>query len=325
MKLTAAFFKLIRWPNLLFICITQVLFYYSFVYPPFSRQFPDYQNVLSPGLFYLLAIASLLIAAAGYIINDYFDLNIDKINKPHDQVIGTVIRRRWAIIWHMLFSSIGILVSFYISFRSGNWLIGSLNLLAVVLLWFYSTTFKKQLLIGNITISLLTAWVILVLYVAEVKFHLVFSSADNGHLFYIRQLFKIAILYGGFAFVISLIREVIKDMEDMNGDEQYGCKTMPIAWGIPASKVFVATWLVVLIGTLVIIQFYVIQLQWWWFAAYSILLIIAPLLNIFRKLYDSVTAADYHRLSSMIKMVMFTGILSMLLFKFYHSETVFGI
>jgi 4-hydroxybenzoate polyprenyltransferase len=325
MKLTAAFFKLIRWPNLLFISITQFLFYYCFVYPPFSKQFSDYQNVLSPGLFYLLAIASLLIAAAGYIINDYFDLNIDKINKPQDQVIGTVIRRRWAIVWHMLFSSIGILVSFYISFRSGNWLIGSLNLLAVVLLWFYSTTFKKQLLIGNITISLLTAWVILVLYVAEVKFYLVFSSANNDHLFYIRQLFKIAILYSSFAFIISLIREVIKDMEDMNGDEQYGCRTMPIAWGVPASKVFVATWLVVLIGALIIIQFYVIQLQWWWFAAYSILLILAPLVNILRKLYDSITAKEYHRLSSMIKMVMFTGILSMLLFKFYHSETVFGI
>jgi 4-hydroxybenzoate polyprenyltransferase len=325
MKLTAAFLKLIRWPNLLFICLTQLLFYYCFVYPPYSHQFADYKNVLTPGLFYLLALASLLIAAAGYIINDYFDLNIDRINKPGEQVIGTVIRRRWAIIWHMLFSSLGVFLSFYISFRTGNLLIGSLNLLAVVLLWFYSTTFKKQLLIGNITISLLTAWVILVLYFSEVRFYLVFSAINNQHLLYIRQLFKIAILYGAFAFIISLIREVIKDMEDMYGDEKYGCQTMPIIWGIPASKVFVATWLVVLIGALIIIQVYVMQLQWWWFAAYSILLIIAPLLNILRKLFSSFNPPDYHRLSSLLKMVMFTGILSMILFKYYHTKTVFGI
>ena len=100
---------------------------------------------------------------------------------------------------------------------------------------------------------------------------------------------------------------------------------MPIAWGVPASKVFVATWLVVLIGALVIIQVYVIQLRWWWFALYSILLVIVPLLNILRKLFNSFTAPDYHRLSSLLKMVMFTGILSMILFKFYHSKTVFGI
>jgi 4-hydroxybenzoate polyprenyltransferase len=325
MKLIIAFLKLIRWPNLVFISVTQLLFYYCFIYPPFSSQFGTYVNVLTPRLFFLLAFASILIAGAGYIINDYFDLNIDQINKPEQLVIGTFIRRRWAIIWHMLLSSAGILLSFYISYKTGNWLIGLLNMLTVVLLWFYSTTFKKQLLIGNITISLLTAWVILVLYFSEIRFYLVFASEGRSHLDYIRQLFKIAILYSGFAFIISLIREVVKDMEDMYGDEKYGCRTMPITWGIPASKVFVATWLVVLVAALAIIQVYVIQLQWWWFAAYSVLLIIGPLLNILRKLYMAVTAADYHRLSSWLKMVMFTGILSMLLFKFYHSKSVFGI
>ena len=325
MKLITAFLKLIRWPNLLFISVTQLLFYYCFIYPPFSSHFGSYVNVLTPRLFYLLALASVLIAAAGYIINDYFDLNIDQINKPEQLVIGTFIRRRWAIIWHMLLSSAGILLSFYISYKTGNWLIGLLNMLTVVLLWFYSTTFKKQLLIGNITISLLTSWVILVLYFSEIRFYLVFASEGRSHLDYIRQLFKIAILYSGFAFIISLIREVVKDMEDMYGDEKYGCRTMPITWGVPASKVFVATWLVVLIASLVIIEVYVIQLQWWWFAVYSALLIVSPLLNILRRLYMAAGASDYHRLSSWLKMVMFTGILSMLFFKFYYSKSVFGI
>jgi 4-hydroxybenzoate polyprenyltransferase len=131
------------------------------------------------------------------------------------------------------------------------------------------------------------------------------------------KLFKYAIVYAGFAFIISLIREVIKDMEDMEGDEKYGCKTMPIAWGIPATKVFTAVWLIVLAGALVIIQVYALYLHWWWSVLYSVLTIILPLLWILRKLYKAKVAADYHMLSTAVKLVMLAGILSMLFFKMY--------
>ncbi len=118
------------------------------------------------------------------------------------------------------------------------------NLLSIAGLWFYSTTFKKQLLIGNIVISLLTAWVILVIAVAVYRLH---GSLNEGS-FIITRLIKVSILYAGFAFIISLIREVVKDMEDIQGDVKYGCRTMPIVWGIPVSKVFAGVWLVALLG-----------------------------------------------------------------------------
>jgi 4-hydroxybenzoate polyprenyltransferase len=324
MKLIGAFLKLIRWPNLVFISITQILFYYAFVRITEGSPFQPYNNLLTPPLFLLLALASVSIAAGGYIINDYFDLNIDKINKPSKLVVDKMIRRRWAIVWHMVLSFIGVVLSFYISYKIGNILIGLLNLVSVLLLWFYSTSFKKKLLIGNIIISLLTAWVILVLYISELRLYMVFISNEQVYQRYIRQLFKIAILYGSFAFIISIIREVIKDIEDIRGDEQYECRTMPIVWGIPVAKVFAGTWLVVLVGALVIILFYVIQLGWWWFAAYSVGLIIFPLLYILRALYKASSTAAYHRISSLLKFVMFTGILSMVLFKFYHTKGVFG-
>lgn len=133
----------------------------------------------------------------------------------------------------------------------------------------------------------------------------------------LRRFMRISFLYAGFAFVISLIREVVKDMEDMEGDKRYGCKTIPIAWGIPASKVFVAVWLVVLIGMISIVQIYVLQLGWYWSAVYSILLIIAPLVWILRKLYQAQVPKDYHQLSSVIKMVMLAGLVSMFFFKIY--------
>ncbi len=99
MKLTAAFFQLIRWPNLFFIALTQLLFYYCIAAPLAPSGGESYFK----NLFYLLMLASVFIAAAGYIINDYFDLKIDEINKPQKVVIDKIIKRRWAIIWHFFF------------------------------------------------------------------------------------------------------------------------------------------------------------------------------------------------------------------------------
>jgi 4-hydroxybenzoate polyprenyltransferase len=114
-----------------------------------------------------------------------------------------------------------------------------------------------------------------------------------------------------------LVREVVKDMEDIEGDQKYGCTTMPIVWGIRASKVFVAVWMVVLIAALIILQFYVLGLGWWQSALYCFVLIILPLLVILKKLYQANSPESFHTVSTWIKLVMFTGIVSMLFFRFY--------
>jgi len=312
-RLFGAFFRLIRWPNLIFIVLTQVLFYYCILLPDFhSGNVSGYVNVLQPRWFYLLSVSSILIAAAGYIINDYFDLNIDRVNKPDKLVVDRIIKRRWTILWHWILSGLGVAIGAYVSLKTRNPFAGLGNLGCVILLWFYSTTFKRRLLIGNVIISLLTAWVILVLYMAEFRLA-VFRDPVVHKL--LSRLFKFAILYSGFAFIISLIREVIKDIEDMPGDVRYGCRTMPIVWGVNAAKVFAATWLVVLIGSLAVIQFYVLQNGWWIILPYCAVLIIAPLIWILRGLYRATTAADYHLLSTYIKGVMLAGILSMIFIK----------
>lgn len=311
-RLLGAFFRLIRWPNLVFIVLTQVLFYYCILLPSFNGRDISYANALRSVWFYLLSLSSVLIAAAGYIINDYFDLNIDRVNKPDRLVVDKIIRRRWTILWHWILSGLGVLIGAYVSLKIRNPSVALGNFGCVVLLWFYSTTFKRRLLIGNVLISLMTAWVILVLYVAEFKLAVFRDPVYHQML---SRLFKFASLYGGFAFIISLIREVVKDIEDMDGDARYGCRTMPIVWGVNAAKVFAATWLVVLIGSLAVIQFYVLQNGWWLIPPYCAILIIAPLIWILRKLYKAGTAAEYHLLSNYIKGVMLAGILSMVLIK----------
>lgn len=308
MALLSAFFRLIRWPNLLFIGLTQVLFYYFVIVPSFAIQGIPVQ--LRPGMLALLTLSSVLIAAAGYIINDYFDLNIDRVNKPDKLVVEKVIKRRSAILWHWFLSGLGVVLGVYISWKLRNPIIGLANIACVILLWFYSTTFKRALLIGNVTISLLTAWVILVLYVCEFRLG---SLGDHAYRVVLGRIFKYAIVYGGFAFIISLIREVVKDIEDIAGDHRYGCRTMPIVWGINVAKVFTATWLVVLISALAVIQFYFLPRAQWIMIAYGILFIDLPLLWILRKLYYAQAKPDYHRLSGVIKGVMLAGILSMVL------------
>ena len=310
MNIVSAFFKLIRWPNLFFIAVTQVLFRFfvlNFVYKGSNNDYGE--NIkLSLPLFYWLVFASICIAAAGYIINDYFDVNIDLVNKPGKLIVDRYIKRRWTIVWHIILSFIGLVISCYIGYKLRNFYIPLFNFAAIIALFFYSTTFKKKLLIGNIIISLLTAWVILVLTFSEYSFRIIFPDI------YWKRLVKVSFIYAGFAFIISLIREVIKDMEDMQGDAKYGCTTMPIVWGLQVSKVFAAVWLVVIIAGIAFVQFYVIQLGWWLSAIYSLLTIIIPLTWVLRKLYMAQSPKDFHQLSNAVKLVMFTGILSMIFF-----------
>ncbi len=309
MKTMAAFFKLIRFPNLIFILLTQVLFRFFIIPFSYRQQHFDNGNIkLTTSLFFILSAASICIAAAGYIINDYFDVNIDLVNKSSKVIIGKMINRRTAIMLHAFLSSIGLFLTGYVSYYLNNYYLLFLNFLAVLMLLTYSTTFKKKLLIGNIFISILTAWVILVLIVAEFRFSL--SVYNVGW----QRLLKLTFIYGSFAFISTLIREAIKDMEDAPGDRKYNCTTMPIVWGVPATKVYAAVWLVVLTGLVLLIQVYVLQMGWWVSALYSIAFIVVPLIWVIRKLYESVSAADFRRLSTAMKYIMLAGILSMVFF-----------
>ena len=307
MKTILAFLKLIRWQNLLFIVLTQILY-------EFCIYLPIYESHSTHQLGFII-LASVLIAAAGYIINDYFDLNIDQINKPDRVIVNNAVSRRWAIFWHLAFSLLGLFFTVLALPPSLFWYLILANLFSILLLWLYSTNFKKQLLIGNVIISMLTSWVILFLFFSKTPLSVDnIISADHKEI----RLFRLTMLYAGFAFIISLIREVLKDMEDRIGDARYGCKTMPIVWGLPASKVFVAVWIIVLAGTLVILQLYVLAYEWWLSIVYCLLAIVAPLMIVLSKLAAAQSQKDFHLLSRYVKAIMFTGILSMLFFYYYH-------
>jgi 4-hydroxybenzoate polyprenyltransferase len=312
MKLVGAFIKMIRLPNLLFILLTQLLFHGAIIHP--VKEAAGSSPILDGWYFIFLSLASVLIAAAGYIINDYFDINIDLVNKPQGNVVDTLVSRRWAMAWHFVLSGAGLLLSAWIAWKSGLWYILIGNFICVLLLFGYSVSLKRKLLSGNILISLLTAWVILVISFSEINF---LTKVEPGVAEAANKIMRIGFLYAAFAFISSLIREAIKDVEDMQGDEKYGCRTMPIVWGVNATKVYTAVWLVVIIALLFILQIYVFRFQWRWAMGYSVLFIILPFVFILVKLFSAKNKNDFHRLSNWTKLAMLTGILSMIFFYIY--------
>ncbi|CAL1519526.1 geranylgeranylglycerol-phosphate geranylgeranyltransferase [Chitinophaga sp. MM2321] len=302
MKSTVVFAKLVRWPNLVFILLTQALFYFCVI----NRLLPDYMSVTH---LTFITISYVLIAAAGYIINDYFDLRIDLINKPERVFITNGISKYWAIGWYALLNIVAIGLSTFVDMdAAGKTIVGS-TVTCIVLLFFYSAIFKKKFLIGNIVVAGVTAWSIIVLTCMQAGWSWLHDDGNNT-----QMIGWLAILYTGFAFIISLIREIIKDMEDVVGDEKFRCRTMPIVWGITGARLFVITLLGVLVLVLFATTVVLLREQRWLMGLYCGGMIITPLVAVAVKLGKAATTSDYHRLSTYIKLVMLSGIASMLFF-----------
>lgn len=312
MKLLGSFLKLVRYPNLIYIFLTQYLIQYCVIIPIFHKY--GVSSTLGVGWFFLLSLSTVLIAAAGYIINDYFDMNIDQVNKPERIIIDRVISRRWAIFWHTTLNGAGVLLGFLVGWKAGNPFLGFTQLFCTGLLWFYSTSYKRQLLIGNIVISLLTALTVLVVGFFEPK---LYARIDFLNAPAVYHLLRIILLYALFAFLISMIREIVKDLEDIKGDDLLGCRTLPIVYGINASKdiSYVLSW--ILVGLIVFIQIIIFPHQWYMTIIYLLLLVQLPLIVVIRRLSKAATSKDFHRVSSLIKLIMLTGIISMVFFIFY--------
>lgn len=313
------FLHLVRWPNLIFVVLTQVLFYFFVVQQVFEGH-PELMR-LSPTYFFVLVFASVCITAAGYIINDYFDVNIDLVNKPNTIILGKHISKRTAIAWHFGLSLVGVVLSFWLSIamKQKFWWLGFANFgVAMSLVW-YSTTLKRKLLVGNVLVSILTAWVVVVIIFSLFQLQQFTGAVDatGQYKALFSKLLRIGMLYAVFAFIISIIREVVKDMEDYLGDIKYGCKTVPIVWGFSIAKVFVGISTIALIVLLLVLQFYVLQFSWYGAIIYCLLFIVAPLLFSMKLLLAAQNHLHYHMLSSLYKIVMLTGILSMIFFKVY--------
>lgn len=274
-KFIVSFIRLTRVGNLFIIAFAQY-FTAFFLMKQGKLVFTDLK-------FFLLSLSTVMIAAAGYIINDYYDIKIDFINKPDRVVIGKSITRRYAILFHTVLSGLGILIGAYVSL----W-IGAVNIISVFLLWLYSNLLKRLPFVGNLSVAFLTG---LSLILVDLYYH------SGNYMIYI---------YASFAFFMTLIREIIKDMEDLKGDNSFGCKTLPIIWGIRKTKQMIYFLLAVLVITVVVLNFLFTDLPVTFFVLFIVILI-----WFLQKLIRADTTKDYYNLSTICKWIMLFGILSM--------------
>lgn len=206
-----AFLKLIRWSNLLMMSLTLVGAFYAN-----TCKLP---NLSTATLLGMLIVSVVSVAAGGYAINDYFDMRSDRKNKPEKIVIGKEIKKRWAIIIHWTFSLVAIALSSYLSYCLHSWLYVIVHFTAILLLWYYSTIVKRVLLLPNFLISLMVA--ILPLLVIHLL-HDLYLPLIHKTLFMFMALFM---------FIINLAREIVKDVQDMEGDALRDIKTVPLVYG----------------------------------------------------------------------------------------------
>lgn len=311
-----AFLSLIRWPNLLIVALTMVLMRYAVIEPviskitvalssgsgeltPLSLKFPWYD-------FLVLVFVTLCITAGGYVINDYFDIRADLINRG-EVIVGSKVPRRKAMLWHNILNAAGVIMGFYISWKAGYFWMGILFLIVSGLLYFYSASYKRQFLVGNIVVAVLTAMVPMLVVIFEwpalYRYYAInsVSPPQLGIIFYWVGGFAL------FAFLTTLVREIIKDIEDFEGDMAYGRNTVPVVTGIVTAKVI----------SVILIAFTVVLLFIIWHSylndritlIYISTAVVIPLVYVIYLLLTGSDKRQFHSASRMMKIIQLAGIL----------------
>ena len=267
--------------------------------------------------FLLLLVSVTFIAIAGYLQNDLFDINPDSINKPGKNLVGRKFRIYIIQILYWVFNIIGILAGVFLSFLLGKINYSLIFLFSAGLLWFYSERYQCQPVIGNIVVAFLSALTIVIVWLfsffALVREPMVFTTIQN----YFPRLNVLILIFSGFAFITSLLREVVKDIEDFKGDDRFGCRTLAVVYGITKAK-----WFAILIALIALAMS--IWCQVFFFKSgyqilfYGFFLIDLLYLIITFMLNKSKLSEDYRNISGLIKLLMVIGILSMVLVYIEH-------
>lgn len=290
---------------MLLIATVQLLIKYALL-EPFGVQ-----TALSSLGISLLMLATLCIAAAGYIINDIFDVETDSINKPEKLIVGKSISEKTAYNLFFIFNMVGVGVGYYVSNLVNKDAFFSLFVIISVLLYVYASYLKQMLLVGNIIVAILVALSLVIVGVFELLPTLTPLNRQTQLFF-----FKILLNYALFAFFINLLREIIKDMEDINGDYKAGMNTLPIAIGIERSAkvVFVLTIVLLFaVGYYVVNVLYKNQIM----VLYFLVFIMGPLLYLAIKMFSANTKKEFHQMSQVLKLVMLFGMGSLLFYLFF--------
>jgi 4-hydroxybenzoate polyprenyltransferase len=321
------YLKIIRFPNLLIVAATQYLMRWFIIQPMLKVN--EFSLQMTELNFFLLVLSTVCITAGGYVINDYFDTRSDNLNCPNEVIVGKAISRRVAMFLHTFLNATGILTGIYVSFKTGKPLFSILFIFVSGFLWFYSTTYKRQFLLGNLIVASLAALVPFIVALFEIP---LLNQAYRETLVLFKTDFNYILAWVGgfsiFAFLTNLIREIIKDMEDYEGDSAYGCNTLPIVLGVKNSKLIICSLIVATISLMAGVYFKYLSInpsgeKDYIVFFYILIFLIAPLVYLIWKIYISKSKGDYHFASTLVKLIMIAGLCyafveNFMLWRLYH-------
>ncbi|MES2574723.1 MAG: geranylgeranylglycerol-phosphate geranylgeranyltransferase [Bacteroidota bacterium] len=294
------YLKLIRYQNLLMLALMQLIFKYGFL---------ELQNIplaLTDWHYALLVLATVFIAAGGYIINNIFDVDTDMENKPEDVIVGKFISESQAYNLYFGFTVTGVAIGFILSNIIDKPSFASVFIIIAAALYFYATNLKQSLLIGNIIVALLLSLSVIIIGVFDLY---PVTSEENRPL--MGLMFGILLDYAFFAFIINFLREIVKDLEDVNGDFNQGMNTLPIVLGVnrTAKLVFVLSFIPIVFA-LYYINTNLFTYNLFFGTLFGLAFVLAPLLYFTIKIWYAKKTNEFNHLSTVLKWILFFGILS---------------
>jgi 4-hydroxybenzoate polyprenyltransferase len=282
------------------IALMQLIFRYGFL------KWQDVPLALADWQYVFLVLATVCIAAGGYVINDIFDQQTDNFNKPSKTIIGRKISEAIGYNIYVALTVIGVGIGFYLSNVILRPSFATIFILIASLLYIYATSLKQMLIIGNIVIALLLSFSVLIIGIFDL-----YPATYEGNQQEMGVLFSILIDYATFAFIINLIREIVKDLEDVNGDYNQGMNTLPIILGIRrTTNVVLGLSVLPLVILLYYINEYFVSNDLFLANIYCLITLVGPLLYFSIKCYSAKSKKDFYHLSTVLKIVLFFGILS---------------
>lgn len=307
-ELIKPYLKLLRIGNLAFLAILLYVMEKWVAFPLLHQQkFPE---LMPWWVLTLLIISVVCIAAGGYVINDYFDVKIDRINRPDDLVVTRVISRDAAMRLFQVLTAVGIVAGLAVAWWARSWNLLFIYVVIPGLLWFYSSSYKRMLLVGNLIVAFISALVPLLIAMVNAD-HLRFLYHES--LAYTPIVGQLYVWLGGFALfcmLLTLSREVVKDMEDVEGDRELECRTMPIVWGEKVSKIVVTIVLLATIALIAYLAWFVLPfpMEWATFTGRFIIFgLMVPMLCVLVLLWAAHSKRELHTVQQVLKFIMFLG------------------
>jgi 4-hydroxybenzoate polyprenyltransferase len=314
------FLRIVRFPNLVIIAATMLLIRYGIIQPVFIQYGIDLEFRLLHFIFLLISV--VLIAAAGYMINDYFDVNIDLVNKPEEVIVNKHMNGKTVYRIYFILNMIALIFGFYLSVETRIFALFFIFPVTIGMLWFYSTTYKQQLLVGNILVSLLIAFVPILVALYEMPpIHTKYHDFPGAYRVLLHVIFAWCEVFALFAFLVNMIRELVKDTEDFEGDRIYGRNTLPIVFGITTAKIVIDVLVLLTVSLLCYIFIFYLKttnlgrFDWVTFLYFTVLLVI-PLCIAGGLVFMAKGKNQYSIASTIIKLVMVAGILYTVVVRF---------